>query len=333
MRYTSIKERCGTTGEFVRANRRWAVVATIAVLAASLAPRAGRAETLRWKFKAGDVLRYTLEEKTASTSKVMGRELKSMRSHTINLSWNVRGVSANGDANVTMRFDRVRMHIEQPPFLPFDFDSSAAKVDAPEPFGSIGQQVKAMAGAEFTFKIKPSGAVENVTVPEQTVKALREGLGADAAAQGMFSEQGLKDILVQSSPPPFPEGSLEPGKSWSTKPSRLTVAPLGTMVIDKVLTFQGPDPKTPGLLLIGTETRVALEPMDNANPSARSGEIPSLSAKIGSQEGKGTLTFDAEGGRITSSRMTQKIDMQIMGPMEQKIDQSTETISTMTLEP
>ena len=66
-------------------------------------------------------------------------------------------------------------------------------------------------------------------------------------------------MLLQSSPPPFPQVPLEPGKTWSTKPARLPL-PLGTLVLDRTFTFQGPDPKIPKLLLIGIETKVTLEP-------------------------------------------------------------------------
>jgi len=126
-------------------------------------------------------------------------------------------------------------------------------------------------------------------------------------------------MLMQSSPPPFPQVPLEPGKSWSSKPAKLPV-PQGSLVMDKVFTFQGPDPKDPKLMLIGMEGRVTLEPGEN------------VTAKIRAQEGKGSLTFDAEAGRIVNSRGTQRTEM-VMSSMGQEIDQTTEMTSTMTLVP
>jgi hypothetical protein len=309
----------------------WAAGAA-AVVGLAVGPReVAGAETLRWKLKPGDVLRYSIDEKTVSTFKVMGREFKSKRSQTINQSWNVKSVSANGDAEVTLRYDRVRMHIEQPPYMPFDFDSSAADVDAPEPFGSLGKQIKAMGGAEITFRLKPSGAVEDVRIPEQTLKTLREGLGGGSAVQGTFSEQGLKEQVVQSSPPPLPDGSVEPGKSWAPKPLRVPFPPLGTAVVSKVFTFEGSDPKTPTLMRIALETKVALEPGENpAGPEAGAGAPP---ATITGQEGRGTFTFDADAGRITNSQSVQKLDVRAVGPGEQKIDQTMESTTTLTLQP
>jgi hypothetical protein len=265
-------------------------------------------------------LKYTVEEKMTTVAKVMEKENKATTTRSINLSWTVKGVSDAGNADVALRFDRVRMHIEQPPFAPYDLDSSAAKIDAPEPFASMAQQLKAMAGAEFTFKLKPNGAIEDFKVPENTLKSLRAGI-PEPAAQGMFSEQGLKDLFLQSTPPAFPENASQRGRSWSNKPAKIPT-PFGKVVVDKTFTTLGPDPKNPALLLIGTETKVSIEPPENAG----------VSAKIQSQEGKGSMTFDMASGRILSTRLNQKMRLLIALPdPNQRIDQTTETSSTMTM--
>ena len=136
----------------------------------------------------------------------------------------------------------------------------------------------------------------------------------------MISEQGLKDMLLQSSPPPFPADSLEPGKTWKGKPSKMSVPELGSLVVDQVYTFQGPDLKNPKLSVIGMEARVSLQPAEN------------VTAKIRTQEGKGSLTFDTDAGRIVSTRSNQKMEM-VISDRGQEIVQTTETTSTMALEP
>ena len=67
------------------------------------------AETLRWKLNPGEVLRYTMESKEVLNAQLQGRDKKSTRTTTTNLSWTVKSVSANGDAEILLRFDRVRM--------------------------------------------------------------------------------------------------------------------------------------------------------------------------------------------------------------------------------
>ncbi len=105
-----------------------------------------------------------------------GRETKSTRSHTINLSWTVKNVASNGEAEITHRIERVRVRIEAPPYMPFDFDSDAPKVDAPGPFEAVAQLTKAMAGVEFTFKMKPSGEIVDIVITAQTMKSLRDAV-------------------------------------------------------------------------------------------------------------------------------------------------------------
>lgn len=211
------------------------------------------------------------------------------------------------------------MHVDVPPFVPFDFDSKSPPSEVPEVFEAEVQQTKATIGAEFNFQMKPSGEISNVRIPETTIKALRDALPADKDSQAMFSEQGLKDTLLQSTPPTFPEGPVEPGKNWSSKPTK-QVTPVWTVVTDRVYTFQGADPNSPKLMVIGMDTRVSLEP----------GE--SLTVKIRSQEGKGSLIFDTEWGRVVSTRGTQKMDMSFTAN-GQTADQVTETTAVMTLEP
>jgi hypothetical protein len=178
--------------------------------------------------------------------------------------------------------------------------------------------LRAMAGAEFSFRIRPSGSIEDIRFSEPTLKALRDATPR-GAPEAEVSEKLLKDMLTQSSPPAFPEGPLEPGKTWSDKPARMP-SPLGTMVISKSFTFQGPDPKTPSLMLIGVDTKVALE----------SGAGGTITADLRKQEGKGTMAFDAEAGHVVSTRGTQKVEMTI-AVMDQRIEQAVETTTAMTL--
>ena len=110
-------------------------------------------------------LHYTLEGKQVQNVKVMGRDKKSTRTNTTNLTWTVKSVSANGDAEIALRFDRVRMRIEQPPFMPLEFDSSPNKLEIPDEFESAERQIKALAGAEFTFTLRPTGEVDDLKIP------------------------------------------------------------------------------------------------------------------------------------------------------------------------
>jgi hypothetical protein len=312
--------------------KRLAAVAKLAVavgkLSAALALAASltggwaahvHAETLRWKLNPGEVLHYTMESKEVMNAQLQGRDKKSTRATTTNLSWTVQRVSANGDAEILLRFDRVRMRVDAPPIVPLEFDSSPNKLEIPEEFEAIDRQIKASAGVELTFTLRATGEIDDLKVPEHTLKKLREGIPKDTPEGDSVSEQGLKDLLLSSKPPVFPAGPIETGKTWTTKPSKVPV-PFGSLSIDQVYTFLGPDPKTPRLMIVGVETKVSLE----------AGE--SVTAKIRKQDGTGSLTFDSESGRIVNTRNKHKVEM-IISHQGQDMIQSTDTTRTMTLDP
>ena len=127
-------------------------------------------------------------------------------------------------------------------------------------------------------------------------------------------------MLLQSSPPAFPDGVARTGEKLGRQALEDAHSGAGDSQVGKVFTFQGPDPKTPRLLLVGIEAKASLEPAEN------------VTAKIRKQEGKGSLTFDAETGRIVNSRNKQKMEM-IITDRGQDIVQSTDTTTTMTLDP
>jgi hypothetical protein len=291
--------------------------AFVILLGTAALPGARGQETLRWKFRDGDVLKYTTEQTTMMSVKVMGKERKQKRAQTATYTWSIKGVTEGGGAEITQRIERLTMKVEAPPFMPFEFDSSSPPADVPEPFEAEVRLLKAAVGAEFSFKMKPSGAIDSLKIPEATIKNLRAGLPADAGEQEAFSEQALKDMVTQSSPPAFPETALEPGKGWTSKPNRIAL-PLGTLVLDRSFTFQGPDSKNPDLMQITMAGRVSLEP------------APNVTARIKAQDGKGTLTFDKQAGRLVSSRGTQRTEM-VIATMGQELDQTTEMNSVMTL--
>jgi Family of unknown function (DUF6263) len=296
-----------------------ATAALVFVINAAGLPDARGQETLSWKFKDGDVLKYTTEQTTVITVKVTGKERKQTRAQGATYTWSITGVSEAGDALITQRIERLTMKVEAPPFMPFEFDSSSPGNKAPEPFEGEVQQLKAAVGAEFSFKMKPSGEISSIKIPDATLKKLRAGLPEDADQKEAFSEQALKDMVTQSSPPAFPEGALEPGKSWTSKPNRIALQ-LGTLVLDRSFTFQGPDPKDRNLMQIAMEGKVSLEP------------AAGVTAKIRAQDGKGSLTFDNRNGRLISSRGVQKTEM-VIAAQGQEIDQTTELNSVMTLVP
>jgi Family of unknown function (DUF6263) len=292
----------------------------LAVLVGCLFSGSGRtvrgADVLRWKFNPGETLRYTMVQETTQGMKAMGQEFKTNLSQTVDLHWSVKTVSPEGVADMSQTIDRVRMKVDGPGGG-FEFDSQAGKAPEGPAANLLAPLLKTLVGAEFTLKMNARGELSDIKVPPTLVESLRKASPA-ASAGGMFSEDGLKNLIGQSSLA-LPEASLEKGKTWSNS-SRLPVPMLGTMVMDKTYTYEGVDPKEASLVKIGLDTKVSLEPAADSN----------VAVKITSHDGKGEFAFDPQSGRMVTSRVNDKMQMSL-SVMGQDLEQSSASITTMTL--
>ena len=80
------------------------------------------------------MLKYTNEQTTLMIAKVTGKERKQKRSQSLTYSWTIKGVSDSGEADITMRIDRLTVKVEAPPFMPFEFDSASPATEVPDRF-------------------------------------------------------------------------------------------------------------------------------------------------------------------------------------------------------
>ena len=126
----------------------WLKTATLMfVLCAANLPEAFGQQVLSWKFQEGNVLKYTTEQTTLMTIKIKGKERKEKRAQSATYSWSITGVSADGEADVTQRIERLTMKVEAAPFMPFEFDSNSPGTAVPEPFEGEVKMLKATVGA------------------------------------------------------------------------------------------------------------------------------------------------------------------------------------------
>lgn len=299
---------------------RWGVVLGVLVLAGSGASHAGAA-TLRWKFQPGETLHYVMDQKTITSVKGGPQDVKSTMSQTIDMDWTVKEVGADGLASLTQTITRVRTKIESG-FGAFEFDSKEAKDPEGPVAVSLVPLLRALVGAEFSFKMNPHGELTDVKVPAQVVDALKK-TGSVGGGAGMFSEEGMKNMVTESSLA-LPKEDLAKGKGW-TRQTKIPMPPIGTMTLDKTYSYQGPEPKDGKELEridLVTKVDIQLAPGNN------------IEMKIQSQDGKGSFFFDNTTGRVADSSVTEKLEMQFklkLGDQEKEVLQGNETSTTMKL--
>lgn len=302
---------------------RWVAIGLLPALTVyGGAASSARAAGLRWKFKPGETLHYVMDQKTVTAVKAGGpQDLKSTMSQTIDLEWAVKELGSDGQASLTQTITRVRTKIESA-FGAFEFDSKEAKDPDGPVAANLAPLLRALVGAEFAFKMNELGELSDVKVPEKVLESLKKS-GTLGGAAGMFSEEGLKNMVTESSLA-FPKEEFEKGKSW-TRQTKIPMPPLGTMVLDKTYRYQGGEPKGgKDLERIDLVTKVdfQLTPGDD------------IEVKIQAQEGEGRFHFDNGNGRIADSSVREKLEILFklkVGDQSKEVVQGNETTTTMTL--
>lgn len=275
--------------------------------------------TLRWKFKSGEKLNYVTEQKTVSKGMIMGMEIETKMSQVIEMSWAVKSVDSRGAAEMVQTIDRLRMNMESP-FAAFEYDSKSGK-EIEGPIGEIiGPILNAMAGAEISLKMDPSGNVSDVKLPEKLVDSLRTN-PLIAQFGEMFSEDGIKQMAQggAGSVGAFPENAVSKGESWDKKAELKN--PFAVIGVVTTSTYAGPE----------TREGVKLEKIDvKMTQSIEPAPGGMIEIKIGSQDSKGTAYFDNSQGRLVAQEMTQKMKMEI-DVMGNVIEQDVESVMSVKL--
>jgi len=277
------------------------------------------AATLRWKFKPGETLRYSMDQKTVTTLQVPGQKLETTLTQTIDLSWVVKDVAADGTADASWTIDRMRTRIESA-IGAFAYDSKDEKVPEGPVAAALVPTLKVLVGAQFPFKINPQGELSDVQIPEKVAQVLRDAGQAASGANTPFSEEGLKNMITQSSLA-LPADDLAVGETWS-KQTKVPSPPVGTMTLDTTFTYLGPDPKEANIEKIGLATKLGVEPQPDSN----------VKLVINSQEAKGEFSFDNAAGRVVNSEVGEKTDTTITF-MDMNIQRIVDTKTTMKLVP
>jgi hypothetical protein len=253
-----------------------------------------------------------MDQKAVTEVKANGQTIKTTIAQTLDYTWAVQSVDAGGSADMVQTFDRVRTKFETP-FGLVEYDSKAEK----EPGGVIAAGLipvlKALVGAKFKYKISPQGELSDIQVPESLMKTLKEAGPAAAGNAGMFSEEGLKNVIRDCSLI-LPAESLD--KPW-TRQKKIASPPLGTQVFDMTYKYEGVENNEDK---IGMELKVRFEPDPTSN----------VKAKLASQEGKGSFYFDSKVGRVVRSSMSQKVEM-VIEVMANQVNQNSDSTTDIKL--
>lgn len=277
-----------------------------------------RAETLRWKFKQGESLHWTMDMKEVFSEVQDERESKTTISQATEMSWTVKSVADDGSAELILKIDRV-VAKNRTPYGNFEFDSSAKKAPANPTEATMQEVIKAVVGAPFSCKISATGELSDVRVPEQVTKIFTEDKKSAPEGNNGMSVDTFKQMFTSMSKP-LPKEDVSPGKTWSRK-VKFPTPPAGTLTIDTTFRFVGPDAQAgPNIVRIDLDSKFSPELPPNSE----------VKVSVKSQEGKGIILFDTAAGRIVKSTSNDK-DERHIAVMGMEIDLSHITTINLSL--
>ena len=140
---------------------RWGLWSLVLFVLAGPGGPSARGATLRWKFKPGETLHYTMDQKTVVIGKLPVLDTKSTLTQTIEMTWTVKRVESNGQAELTQTITRIRDQVDGTVGT-YTYDSK----DGKEPESLIAAAkipvFKALLGAVVPFKMSPRGELVEV---------------------------------------------------------------------------------------------------------------------------------------------------------------------------
>jgi hypothetical protein len=166
---------------------------------------------LRWKWQKGQELVYKSSNKTLM--EFGGQPIDQQMGYTYSMT--VTDVSDGGEATIQVKYLAV-VAKGVGPAGEFDYDSEKDK-EAPKE-GAAALQAR-MIGQSYTMKMNAQGRVTEVKGYDKVLEAMMKGVGDEAGPmkaqlKQLFNNDVAKGMM-QRQVPPFPEGRVGKGDSWT----------------------------------------------------------------------------------------------------------------------
>jgi hypothetical protein len=275
-----------------------------------------RADTeLRWKFKAGDKTHYAMKTDVTQDTKAGGMPFQVKIMQTMDMTWDVAEVADDGTATLNQTIDRVRMEMTLPqagaPQIKYD---SQAKEKAPGT-EMLSKVFDVIVGKPFVMKVTSLGKVLEMQAPDGVVQAFKN---MPAGQGGMFSEDGLKQMISQSMLP-LPEEAVAVGTTWE-KSAEMQAPPFGKQVTVTQYKFAG-DGEVNGKKVDKIDVTMDIK--------LEAGDDPNTKFKLKDNKAGGEIHWDNSAGQPAQSRIDSKMSFEITAN-SMTIEQTVTTNSVMT---
>lgn len=305
------------------------VVSAIAALAVllCLTPGSRAEEPLRWRFKVGEKLAYSM---TQDMNMVMNMGPSSQMTTNVHqvmdMTWDVQGVNEQGDAVIVQKFDRVQMKMTGP--MAVDYDT--AKDEPPTGMAAaFAPLYKAMTKGDFEVTMTARGEIKDVKVPQEVLDALKNSPGA-AQMGDLAKPDGFQKMIMQNAFV-LPENAPTKGDHWSTT-ATVTNPVAGQQTVETSYTFVDmKDIDGQQFAVFQPNIKMSFGPAGDAKGEGEAKPAaspnPAMQMKVKDQKSDGEVLFNATAGRLGSMSVKQDMTMEIAvagQTLQQQIHQDIE---------
>jgi hypothetical protein len=194
------------------------LIAVAGVLVMVLARQGGGPVELRLRLEAGRS--YAFRTEVNASQKIEGRAGGQARSEmTMDYTWDVQEVDAEGNATIKVTQDAVRMESHGPGGEQVVYDSTSA---SGEEAGGIAAVFGALVGRSYTVKVSPTGDVLAVSGIGKAMAGMAEQVGGAGSQMGpALTGPGVGEEAVKASIQEhfdfYPPGPVRIGDSWERR--------------------------------------------------------------------------------------------------------------------
>jgi hypothetical protein len=257
-------------------------------------------EVAKWKFEAGQELRYQISQQTDFQSNA--GEAGTFSSHAeqkLDVLWRVDSVDAAGTMTGVQQVERFQVTIRQPSGLELTYDSEST--EAPEGLAAmLTPMFETLLATEVPITITAEGEVTIGELPEDVRKRLA-GIPATRAMSELVTESGIRRLAEQIA---LPVGNDV--KRVVTVDNRVLGLMEGTLVWKPTKTEGDTQQFEPALTL-------ALQKSETAPEDPYVPVKPMEAATITEQSTTGTAKFNAAEGRLIESNLA--MDLVLTGEL------------------
>jgi len=300
-------------------HRRWFI--GLLLLAGLATPALAQDKsTLKWKFVKDKPFYQKMTTATDQAMKVMGSDIKQKQSQTFIFSWTPIK-EENGCWTIEQKIEGVQMNIDIGGNQ-ISYDSTKQGNDSNQN-NPLSDFFKALVGSKFTLTVCPDKDKGNykVTKIEGRSEFVTKLTAANPQMEPLLKQILSEDALKEMSDPTFgalPNKEVAKGDIWKQQ-SKLNMGPIGKYDTTYTYTYEGKEKVgDKSLDKITVATAMTYSPPD-ATDAASGLPFKIKTAQLATTNGKGTIYYDPDKGRIEKTDM----NLDIKGSLSIEIGNQT----------